>query len=367
MKKSSWFPLALIFLLFFVISGCDSLFYFSYQLDGQVVVEENGQGLEGVNIYLDGVNKTVTTDENGYWSATNVDSDVVIHPAKDGWNFSPVYLKTSSTERNLKFVASETTYQISGKVFCEDGFGVDEVGIYFNKGYEKVTTNPGGYWEKEGLVGEVKLSPVKENYIFVPKEVVVSEARDDIEFTLTGDDDDPVDGIYSIGGFVLRDLEDEDSGIPNVIIKVDGEESAKTGSDGGWIEKDIEGKIKVEPELEGWHFNPGAKIIDLSTENKGDIRFEGTPENVHEIFEVSGTIRDNTEEGVPHLLIEFWRNGEVIGTAVTDEDGNWQKSRLWNEVVVVPQGSPPGYEENFAPESITVTGPEENVDFIVFD
>ncbi len=343
-----------------------------YQAGGRITYE-NDQGdpkpVSEVEVFFSGGFESVTTDDSGYWTSGDLRGTVKVSPGKEGYTFYPSEVEVSEAKEDVNFTATvieAADYSVGGQVTTEDGQGLAGVEITFNRGFSSVETGSQGYWHKEGLKGEVKISPALEGYIFDPNEEVVEEEDLDINFEATPVD---IEESYSISGAVLRDLDDENSGIPDVEIKLEGEEidtSVYTGSDGRWSKSDLVGPVEVTPQLEDWVFKPSLITVHYDFNNKDDILFEGTPKDIHEIYEVSGFVNNLAGEGIPSILIEFRRDGEVIGTAVTTSDGDWTKERLWGEVKVVPWGTPPDFDEDFAPEEYKVNGPDGNVNFIIY-
>jgi len=335
-----------------------------YTVSGRVTTE-NGQGLADVEIAFSHGFESVTTNSSGYWTKDDLFGTVKVSPVKEGYTFDPPEEEVTEAQDDVDFIATVEDYSVGGRVTTDDGQGLGEVEITFNRGFSSVETGSQGYWHKEGLYGEVKISPALEGYIFDPVEKVVEEEDLDIDFEATAVD---IEKKYSISGAVLRDLDDENSGIADVEIKLEGEEidtSVYTGSDGRWSKTDIVGPVEVTPQQEDWVFEPSMKTIHYDYEDKDDILFIGTPKDIHEIYEVSGFVNNPEGDGVPSVLINFKRDGEVIGTAVTTSDGDWTKERLWGKVEVVPKGTHPGFNDEFEPAKYTVNGPDSNVNFIL--
>jgi|GEM_PF-3191990 len=331
-----------------------------YQAEGRITYED-GQGASDVKVYFSGF-ESVTTDDSGYWTSGDLRGTVEVTPVKEGYTFEPAKAEVSEENKDVDFTATDKSYTVKGRVKLDDE-GLADVEIAFSGKFENVTTNSGGYWTKEGLMGTVKVSPAKEGYTFNPSEVEVSEANEEVNFTA-------FERVYSIEGKVLRDLDDDQSGIPGVemIIETEDDEiTVKTSSTGSWSREGLRGPVDITPELNGWTFDPANFRAYYGKEGLNEIVFEGTPEEVHEVYEVSGRIQDVNGNGIPSILINFEKNGKVIGTAITDTGGEWSKERLWGKVDVVPMGVPPHYNETFVPTKYTVSAAESNVNFIMVE
>lgn len=73
-------------------------------------------------------------------------------------------------------------YDLTGQVVDEQGRAIEGVEISFSDDYGSVVTNQEGQWEKEGLLGEIKISPQKSGWEFSPDEKEVESEVEEIEF-----------------------------------------------------------------------------------------------------------------------------------------------------------------------------------------
>ena len=181
-------------------------------------------------------------------------------------------------------------------------------------------------------------------------------------FTIMGCQGNFFTKIYTIGGTVTT-IDGEDlEGVKISIISTD--TIVETDYYGRWTLSGITGKGTVQPVKDGWSFSPPQKDFEDTDLN---IDFVGTPDDGHHlIYEVSGKIFNTDGTLVTAaVIIGFERNGEVIGTAVTD-GGSWAKERLWGTVVVRPLGIPPDFAEQFSPETKTVDSARNDVDFVMY-
>lgn len=76
---------------------------------------------------------------------------------------------------------SKSTYSVSGKVVDGEGVGVPDITLGFSEDYGIATTDSYGQWSKEGLNGNVTITPVKDGWIFEPRQV--TKADSDVNFT----------------------------------------------------------------------------------------------------------------------------------------------------------------------------------------
>lgn len=281
-------------------------------------------------------------------------------------------------------------YTASGSVLRDiddDSSGIANVTVDFegegDAEFSSVQTDQYGKWGKTGLHGKVQVFPRldveaegEEPWNFSPANRTISFTTDDrTELKFEGNQGD-LEELYSVSGWVLRDLDDDTSGIPDVTITFAGEDemeftSVQTGSDGYWEKSGLRGNVTITPRLgelddeegEGWHFSPANKSVNINSSNLTEISFEGTPVDTHQVYSASGKIINTDGEGMTAVVIEFLRDDEVIGTAIT-ENGDWTKERLWGTVTVKPVGIPPDYKEQFSPVTTTISTAETRVDFV---
>ncbi|WP_036223683.1 leucine-rich repeat domain-containing protein [Mesoaciditoga lauensis] len=81
------------------------------------------------------------------------------------------------------------TYNVSGYVKDSSGNPLIGVTISFSNGSSDTTTNSNGYWSKEGLMGEVTITPSLVGYTFNPPSMVVSSSKSDVNFAGTKETD----------------------------------------------------------------------------------------------------------------------------------------------------------------------------------
>ena len=77
------------------------------------------------------------------------------------------------------------TFSVSGEVLDADGNGIAGVTVGFSGGFGTAVTDSNGKWSKDGLSGNVTVTPVKEGWVFDPESIEVTkatESRDDIDF-----------------------------------------------------------------------------------------------------------------------------------------------------------------------------------------
>lgn len=80
------------------------------------------------------------------------------------------------------------SYTVSGYVKDTNGKGISGVTISFKntfKTFSSVTSDSNGYWIKNGLSGEVTVSPSKNGWTFNPPSTVVSNTKNNVNFTGT--------------------------------------------------------------------------------------------------------------------------------------------------------------------------------------
>ena len=174
----------------------------SYQISGYVL-NIYGFGIENVEMVITGHDSVYTTS-NGYWEAT-VEGTVTITPEIYGWVFTPISRTAYGASTNINFEGRNTKYQeyvsgISGKlsqmgwnytvkgtITDHENQPMENVEVMFvwtmgNKQFEDIVlTDENGEYEKEMLIGEMKVIPSKivpfanayGYYPFTPEETIV--------------------------------------------------------------------------------------------------------------------------------------------------------------------------------------------------
>lgn len=183
------FKTGIIFLLLFslvlVLSSCAFPFYFiRYNVSGNVT-DNQGNPISQVAIKFSNGFDTVYTNSAGQWQKTGLGGTVTISASKVGYNFSPSEYVVDDTEDNINFVIDETIeqpYNISGVITDSEGGGIEDVIIRFGGEYNPVETNTEGFWEKEGITGEVTATPEKDGYQFDPESRTVSSENSYLNF-----------------------------------------------------------------------------------------------------------------------------------------------------------------------------------------
>ncbi len=79
-------------------------------------------------------------------------------------------------------VTATTTYILSGYVKDPSNSPIPNVIVHFS-GYSSATTDGNGFWHKDGLSGEVALTPQKAGWVFTPSSVTASSPSNSLNFT----------------------------------------------------------------------------------------------------------------------------------------------------------------------------------------
>ena len=128
-----------------------------------------------------------------YEEGTTVDLEVT---PEEGWKFDSWdgnVQDSEAAETSILMESNETvtavfkeedgeTYYISGKIIAEDDSPMANVEVSFTEGYASVFTDGEGYWEKEGLKGELEVSASYEGYAFSPGMIEVDDSEDNVNF-----------------------------------------------------------------------------------------------------------------------------------------------------------------------------------------
>lgn len=130
------------------------------------------------------------------------------------------------------------------------------------------------------------------------------------------DDLFPPDGIYSVSGTVLHTNGEP---LPDVSLNLTGTEIGnmvvKSDSNGKWEAVDLEGRVTIEPVLEGYFFEPDRVEVTLDDKGRSDVNFEGYP---IADYEISGYVSMN--RGGPPLS-GVTVSGASGGSVETDAAG----------------------------------------------
>lgn len=186
----------------------------SYQISGYVL-NIYGHGIEDVTMAITD-HDPVYTESNGYWEAT-VEGTVTITPEIYGFVFTPISQTVYAASTNINFEGRNTkyleyanlsanlqrmgwNYKVSGTIVDSENQPMEDVEVRFywtfcgSQFEDKVLTNAQGYYEKEDLLGEIKVVPSKVvpfansfgYYPFTPEEIVVDgnhgETIENIDF-----------------------------------------------------------------------------------------------------------------------------------------------------------------------------------------
>ena len=335
-----------------------------YDIDGRIV-DNDGNGIGGIDIRLyQGETHvyTITTDVGGYFSEEELEGEWILKPNKDEWSFSPETYKVTGEESDIEFTGKSLRYDIAGRIVDTDGNGVKDVIIEYNG--DSVTTDFMGLFKIKDLIGDNELTFDKGDWEFSPRTLTVEEEDSGIEIKAQKPG-------YEVSGEIL---DDDGEPIENVRVSFSSDSQSSispvyTNEDGLFEKSGLRGEVEVTPDRPGFDFDPESRTVSSEAE---DVNFNGYQrEGPFEEYSVSGTVYNNSGEFMTNMKIEFYQNvdGEwnKVGTAITDDSGDWNKENLWGTIRVVPIGSPVDYSEVFDPEFIDVTQDETGVDFILYE
>ncbi|MFW6308497.1 MAG: hypothetical protein ACOC1S_00605 [bacterium] len=356
MKKATL--LFLVFFLILTVSGCNEFYYKQYKASG-VVVDEEGEGIGDVKVSFAGEDE-IYTNEDGSWEKSGLEGDTKIKFSKEGLTFDPDIYPVSDTENNIKVKGEKAPqkYDISGNITDKAEDPIEDVVIRFSDGSKSVTTDSEGEWVKEDLSSEVTVTPENKGWEFKPEKRTVNTEEENVNFT--GEKTK-----YEVSGKITYEGEP----IPGVELEFsDDYDSVNTDSNGEWKKSGISGEVTITPNLEDWLFTPTNIKVTSLDDKKDDINFEGEPKDNYEYYDISGNILNSDGEGVPGVYLEFKReDGTLLGTAVSDEEGEWQESKLWGTVIVIPDPDSKSEITEFLPEDCETKGAEENIDFLTVE
>lgn len=159
--------LSLIFLVG-LISGCGGVGQDTYNVSGQVLDNE-GDGIEGVSLNFSRGFGSAETDEDGKWSKSGLKGTVTVTPIKEGWEFEPQNRKTTVEASNLNFTGQEKLPVI------EEEFSLEPEGIIKSVDGVRVGAPPGALDQEIKIkVGRLK-DPGVDFPDFIKDEFIVGD------------------------------------------------------------------------------------------------------------------------------------------------------------------------------------------------
>ncbi|MBN2287685.1 MAG: hypothetical protein JXQ83_00035 [Candidatus Glassbacteria bacterium] len=209
----------------------------SYHITGRVV--ENGVGLEGVELIIDGPEGFITklyTDSGGTFRFENLDDGVyTVKPIRRTYyyTFNPEELEVTISGESVAvcdFQAFYASYTVTGRIL-ENGVGLADVAVSV-KGLEidtTLVTGPDGVYTLAGLFNApYALVPTKENYDFNPYTLAITLDSDSTiqDIAATPKSPTPVT-LYNVSGRVSCSVQPLD----NVQILLEGDMVASTVTD----------------------------------------------------------------------------------------------------------------------------------------
>ena len=130
------------------------------------ILDNENKPIAGVTVQMG--DKTVVTDDAGYWSIDGVTDGIhTISASKDGYWFAPKKLAVIDADVVVE-MGSNGPYSVGGVIVDELGNSI--AGVEVKIGDEKIVTGNVGYWEINGLrEGEYTAIASKEGYTFAPQ------------------------------------------------------------------------------------------------------------------------------------------------------------------------------------------------------
>ncbi|MDZ7673038.1 MAG: hypothetical protein U5K53_09465 [Halanaerobiales bacterium] len=128
-----------------------------------------------------------------------------------------------------------------------------------------------------------------------------------------------------------------------------GDTPVKSKSDGSWYKTGLGGTVTITVQKTGYTFTPEDYTV---TSERNNLNFKSAEKEIS----LSGTVTISGS-GLADVSIRF-NNG--ADSAITDSNGNWSKSLIIEEAVVVTPNKT-GY--TFDPTDQTLNGSDFNVDF----
>gem|GEM_PF-1070645 len=329
-----------------------------YTVSGKTV-DAQGNPVPGVQVSFtgeDGITETVISDENGEFTKSGLTGEVTVRAFKGNWSFEPAEHKATRGVSDLLFRGTDITYTIEGSVRAGDGTPIENVKVTVSTDGERlwstdVLTGPDGSFRFEGLTGVVTVTASKANWKFSPKSKTVYEADTKIEFIGT-------ELLYTVTGSIL---DDKGNTIPNAVITAKSDEEIAVGrgvsdSTGEFAISGLEGEVTITAHKDGYNFTPGEGFLV-----SGADRLLFTGYRILTPFTVSGAVTSaHNNEPLQGVVITLERDGEVIRSVSTDENGRFELENVTGRVTVRARLDD---QWTFSPTAVVV---EENNDAVNF-
>jgi len=247
----------------------------TYEVSG-TIERTDGSPITGVEVEFSGddIDEFIeTTSNSGEYNRYGLVGEVTVEPVKEGYEFQPVSITVDDDRDDADFEAKYLTYSVAGEITDEDGYPVSDIELEFSGDGEfgSVRTGSDGSWEKTGLYGEVTVKPVDDDYVFSPANttVTIADEDNDIDFAAALRDD-----TYEVSGTITST---DGSPITGVEVEFTGEDiedfKVTTSSEGEYQRTGLAGEVTVEPDKEGYEFQPVSITVD---DDRDDADFEAT-------------------------------------------------------------------------------------------
>ncbi len=215
----------------------------------------------------------------------------------------------------------EETYILSGQILDVNKEGIGEVILYFSDGNDNlnsVTSNEDGEWSKTVIKGTITIIPVKEGWNFYPKNLKITDSRNDLVFNARKKTYQQIG--TNVGEFVLED------GVSKLVIpdQALNEESKLTVSEAVIELPDFSGKV-YEFGPRGLEFSVPVSIIlnysDLNLPPEVTVGNLVIGKVVNDIWEpLETTVNTDLE-----LLTAEISSFSIIGIGFLDEGDDTQQ------------------------------------------
>ena len=324
-----------------------------YKASGKVE-DDSGNPLADITINFSS-GETTNTGTEGNWSKSGLEGKVTITPESEEYTFAPSTEDVTEETTGIVFTGTKktSTYNLSGKITDKNNNPLQNVIIRFNNGYSSVKTDGEGNWSKS-VNENVVVTPEKNDWKFDPENRSIDSDDENVNFI-------GIQNNYQVSGTVT--YEENGEPIPEVEITFsDGSESSYTDSQGNWTKNGLNGDITITPKLEDWQFIPSNKTVSAENTN---VNFNAIPGNNYEFYSASGKIVDTNYNPIPGVLVKFRReDGTLLGTAISDKEGNWNEEGLWGQVIIIPDPTSDDSITSFTPSNQKISGESTDIDFI---
>jgi len=332
---------------------------------GGYVRDNAGNAVTGATMSLNGsATGTMSCGDDGSYQFSNLANgkNYTVTPSKTGYNFTPVYISTSSLAANMNnqnftaAVSSPASYYVRGYTIDSLGNGISGILVALTGNVSMSTSTPAnGLYQFTNLPGNAAyaITPAKTGLVFSPGAINISSLSANLD-----NQNFAVANTYTIGGYVY---DTRGSGIGGVSVALSGNMNANTvtGNNGSYNFSGVPavGSYVVAPSQPNYGCTPASLNFSNLSNNLTNANF-----TCKRRYYIRGNVAGSN--GVAIVKAAVTLTGGQTSAAVTDVNGNYEFDDLdenssYNITVIKD-----GYLFNPASRSTsTLSGALENWNF----